>query len=40
MNNASLPLSKFKEKIIQSLKNDEYVKLKSDDQCFIIADLK
>jgi phosphoserine phosphatase RsbU/P len=40
MKNASLPLSKFKEKIIQSLKNDESVKLKSDDQCFIIADLK
>ena len=38
--NRALPLKKLKEKIIQSLKNDEDCQLKSDDQCFIIADLK
>jgi sigma-B regulation protein RsbU (phosphoserine phosphatase) len=40
MENPSVPLVEFKEIIIESLKDDENVFHKSDDQCFIIIDLK
>ncbi|MGX9136541.1 SpoIIE family protein phosphatase [Rummeliibacillus sp. JY-2-4R] len=40
MESANLPVIGFKEKIIQSLEKCEYGNSKSDDQCFIIVDLK
>lgn len=38
--NYCLPISKLKEKLIQTLNNSENFYQKSDDQCFILIDLK